>query len=533
MSDNTINCDLVINITEKEAEIALLEDKRLVEFNKESREASFAVGNIYLGRVKKVMKGLNAAFIDVGYERDAFLHYQDLGPQFKSLNRFLTWNNGDKRKVLSSPKFKREGDIEKDGIISNELETGKHVLVQVVKEPISTKGPRLTSELSIAGRYLVLIPFSDKVSISQKIKSQEERLRLKNLMLSIKPRNFGVIVRTVAEGRKVADLDREIKTLVKRWDEMVIKAVHPKKKVPTLVLEEMGRAEVILRDLLDSSFNNIYVNNLDIFNELRDYVTIIAPEKAKIVSFYEKEQPIFDHFGVTKQIKSLFGKTISYQNGAYLIIEHTEALHVIDVNSGTRSKQSKSQKDNVLDVNIGAAKEIARQLRLRDMGGIIVVDFIDMADAEYRDKLYDAMKEAMSTDRTRHTILRLSKFGLMQIIRQRVRPEILIDPEEACPTCMGTGQARPSILFCDELESKIELLTQKLNINKLTLHVHPYVHAYIHKGIFSLFHKWKFRYGRGLKVKPIESFPFLDYEFLDEKGELIDIERTQIKRRNQ
>ncbi len=520
-----MNCDLLINITDKQAEIALLEDKRLVEFNTESREANFAVGNIYLGRVKKVMKGLNAAFVDVGYERDAFLHYQDLGPQFNSLSRFLAWNNGDKRKVLSSGKFKLEADIEKDGIISSQVEPGQHVLVQVVKEPISTKGPRLTSELSIAGRYLVLIPFIDKVSISQKIKSKEERIRLQNLMRSIKPKNFGVIVRTVAEGRKVADLDREIKTLVKRWDEMVNKAVQPKKKVPTLVLEEIGRAEAILRDLLDSSFSNIYVNDKDVYGELKDFVTIIAPEKAKIVSCYEKEQPIYDYFGVTKQIKSLFGKTVSYQNGAYLIIEHTEALHVIDVNSGTRSKQAKSQKDNVLEVNIGAAKEIARQLRLRDMGGIIVVDFIDMADADHRDQVYEAMREAMSSDRAKHNILRLSKFGLMQIIRQRVRPEVLIDPGEACPTCLGTGHAKPSLLFCDELESKIALMVNKLGVKKLTLQVHPYVEAYITRGLFSLKRKWKMKYGKGLKIQAIQSFPFLDYCFLDENGERIDLER--------
>ena len=254
---------------------------------------------------------------------------------------------------------------------------GQEILVQIVKEPISTKGPRLTGELSFAGRYLVLIPFNDKVSVSSKIKSGEERARLKQLIQSIKPKHFGVIVRTVAEGKRVAELDTELKILLKRWDDAISK-VQKTQARPQMVFEETGRAVALLRDLFNPSYENIYVNDEEVFKEVKDYVTLIAPEKADIVKQYKGSVPIFDNFNITKQIKSSFGKTVNYKHGAYLIIEHTEALHVVDVNSGNRTRSANGQEANALDVNLGAADELARQLRLRDMGGIIVVDFIDI-----------------------------------------------------------------------------------------------------------------------------------------------------------
>ena len=497
--------ELVVDVQPKEVSIALLEDKQLVELQSEGRNISFSVGNMYLGRIRKLMPGLNACFVDVGYEKDAFLHYQDLGPQFNSLEKYVKQTLSDRKKLNPITKATLLPDLEKDGTVSNTLKVGQEVVVQIVKEPISTKGPRLTSELSFAGRYLVLIPFNDKVSVSQKIKSSAERARLKQLLMSIKPRNFGVIVRTVAEGKRVAELDGELKVLLKHWDDAVAK-IQKATKYPTLIYEETSRAVGLLRDLFNPSFENM------------------------IVKLYKGQLPIYDNFGITKQIKASFGKTVSYKSGAYLIIEHTEALHVVDVNSGNRTKNANGQEANALEVNLGAADELARQLRLRDMGGIIVVDFIDMNEAENRQKLYERMCQNMQKDRARHNILPLSKFGLMQITRQRVRPAMDVNTMETCPTCFGKGKIKSSILFTDTLEDKIDYLVNKLKIKKFSLHIHPYIAAYVNQGVFSLKRKWQMKYGFGIKIIPNQKLAFLQYVFYDPHGEEIDMkEEIEIK----
>ena len=514
--------EVVIDVQQNEISIALLEDKRLVEYQTEPRSVSFSVGNIYVAKVKKLMPGLNASFVDVGYERDAFLHYLDLGNQFNSYEKYLKQVQSDRKKLYPFAKATKLPDLRKDGSVQSTLTVGQEVLVQIVKEPISTKGPRLTGELSFAGRYLVLMPFGDKVSVSTKIKSGEERARLKQLINSIKPKNCGVIVRTVAEGKRVAELDAELKVLVKRWEDALIK-VQKTQKRPQLIFEETGRAVALLRDLFNPTYENIYVNDENVFHEVKNYVSLIAPEKANIVKLYTGTVPIFDNFNVTKQIKSSFGKTVNYKHGAYLIIEHTEALHVVDVNSGNRSHSDNGQEANALDVNLGAADELARQLRLRDMGGIIVVDFIDMNLAEDRQLLYERMCKNMQKDRARHNILPLSKFGLMQITRQRVRPAMDVNVEEVCPTCFGKGKIKSSIIFTDQLESKIDRLVNKIGIKTFYLHVHPYVAAYINKGLVSLKRKWQMRYGLGVHIVPSQKLAFLQYEFYDRKRQFIDM----------
>ena len=514
--------ELVVDVQPKEVSIALLEEKSLVELQSEGRNISFSVGNLYLGRIKKLMPGLNACFVDVGYEKDAFLHYLDLGPQFNSLEKFVKQTLSDKKKSAQISKATVLPDIDKDGSIANILKAGQEVVVQIAKEPISTKGPRLTSEISFAGRYLVLIPFNDKVSVSQKIKSSEERARLKQLLQSIKPKNFGVIVRTVAEGKRVAELDTELKVLLRHWEESMIK-VQKATKFPTLIYEETSRAVAMLRDLFNPSFENIHVNNETVYNEIKDYVSLIAPERIGIVKHYKGSLPIFDNFGITKQVKSSFGKTVSYKSGAYLIIEHTEALHVVDVNSGNRAKNVNGQEANALEVNLGAADELARQLRLRDMGGIIVIDFIDMNEAENRQKVYERMTANMQKDRAKHNILPLSKFGLMQITRQRVRPAMDVNTSETCPTCFGKGKIKSSILFTDALESKIDYLVNKLKIKKFSLHIHPYIAAYVNQGFCSLKRKWQMKYGFGIKIIPDQSLAFLEYKFYDSEKEEIDM----------
>ena len=521
-----MNSEVVIDVQQNEISIALLEDKNLVEYQSEPRSASFSVGNIYVAKVRKLMAGLNASFVDVGYERDAFLHYLDLGGQFNSYEKYLKQVQSDRKKLYPFSKATRLPEMKKDGTITGVLEKEKEVLVQIVKEPISTKGPRLTAELSFAGRFLVLIPFNDKVSVSTKIKSGEERARLKQLIQSIKPKNVGVIVRTVAEGKRVAELDSELKILYKRWEDAITK-VQKTQNRPQLVYEETSRVVALLRDLFNPSYENIYINDEQVFNEVREYVTLIAPEKAGIVKLYSGNVPIFDNFNITKQIKSSFGKTVNYKHGAYLIIEHTEAMHVVDVNSGNRIKAEKGQEGNALEVNLGAADELARQLRLRDMGGIIIVDFIDMNLAEDRQMLYERMCKNMQKDRARHNILPLSKFGLMQITRQRVRPAMDVNVEETCPTCFGKGTIKSSFLFTDQLERKIDRLVNKIGVKTLYLHVHPYVAAYINQGFISMKRRWQLKYGLGVHIIPSQKMGFLQYEFFDKKKQLIDMREEQ------
>ncbi len=517
--------DLIVDVSPDNISTALTEDGRLVSLQKEPRDASYAVGNLYIAKVKKLMPGLNAAFVNVGFEKDAFLHYLDLGSQFKTYVQFLNAALEDKRHVPQISKIKQLPDIDKHGTITDVLEVGKELIVQIAKEPISSKGPRLTTEISFTGRFLVLIPFSDKISVSQKIKSAEEKMRLRQLIESIRPKNFGIIIRTSAEGKRVAELNNELKALVKCWEDSIAKA--QRSDAPALIYEEESRAVSLIRDIFSPSFENIYVNNAEIFDQIQHYVTLIAADKKDIVKLYADDTPIFDHFNITKQIKTSFGKTVSFKSGAYIIIESTEALHVIDVNSGNRSKNSTNQESNALDVNLRAADEIARQLRLRDMGGIIVIDFIDMSQADHRQALYDHMREVMANDRARHNILPLSKFGLMQITRQRVRPALDIATAEACPSCGGKGEVQPSLLFTDMLKDKIDYLINSLKVTNFTMYVHPFVDAYLKKGLLSEYRRWRIEYGLKFRILPDQSLAYLQYKVLDHNKNEIDLKEDK------
>lgn len=510
-----MNQELIINSTPNEVVIALLNDKRLVELHREKNNSKFSVGDIYLGKAKKVMTGLNAAFVDVGYEKDAFLHYLDLGPQAQSLIKYVEHTQNGKQNVSNLMYFKNEPEIKKDGKINDIIKSGQNLLVQVAKEPISAKGPRITTEISLAGRYLVLIPFSEKISVSSKIRNFEEKNRLKELMHKIKPKNFGLIVRTVAEGKSVNDLEGDMNDLVKRWEECyrALKTSQP----PMRVLGEVDRTSAILRDFLNASFNAIHVNDVTVYDELKQYIKTIAPEKLEILKLYNGKLPIFDAYGIEKQIKSLFGKTVHMKSGAYLVIEHTEALHVFDVNSGNRAKSDNTQEQNALDVNLEAAVEVARQLKLRDMGGIIVVDFIDMHHADNRKLLFDKLKEEMKSDRAKHNILPPSKFGLIQITRQRLRPEVNVEVLETCPSCGGTGKVEPSILFVDQVENTLRFILKEQNQKNITLQIHPYIEAYITKGgmFRSRQWKWYFEHKQWVKVQGASGQGIMEYKFFN------------------
>jgi ribonuclease G len=516
--------ELVINSTPKGGRIALLQDKRIVEYHIEESENTFTVGDIYLGTVKKLVSGLNAAFVDIGYEKDAFLHYLDLGPNINSLSKYTRDTIAKRQQTHKLNGFKLEPEIDKLGKISQVLQKNSPILVQVVKEPISTKGPRLSCEISIAGRYIVLVPFSNGVNISKKITDKEERTRLLRLLSSIKPPNFGIIVRTVAEGKDVAELDRDLNNLLEKWEEgyKTLREAKPKEKI----IGEMSRASSMLRDMLNESFDSITVDDKDIFEEIRSYIRTIAPDKEKILKLYSGKVKLFENYGIEKQLKSLFGRSVSLPGGGYLIIDHTEALHVIDVNSGNKSNSESDQEATAVSVNMEAAREIARQLRVRDMGGIIVIDFIDMKKPENKKLIQDKMKEEMRNDRSKFTILPLSKFGLMQITRQRVRPELNIITGEICPTCDGTGKVTASILISDQIENNLEYVVGKQNEKGVTVVLHPFLYAYFKTGFPSRRMKWLFKYKTWVNLVQDTSLGLSDFKFRNQQGE--DIELKQV-----
>ena len=513
---------LILDVTPQQISIALTEDGRLVEFSRESREATFSVGNVYLAKVKKVMPGLNAAFVDVGFEKDAFLHYLDLGLYFSSSQQFLTSVLANRKKQPSMNRVQPTEELPKDGVITDYLVGGKEVLVQVVKEPISTKGPRLTAEISLAGRCLVLLPFGNKVSISQKIHAHEERFRLKKILQAAKPQNYGVIVRTVAEGKSAQELTNELEVLIERWEE-ALRNIQQSKENPSLIIEEIGRAEAILRDHFNPNYDQIVVNDKEVYEAIKSYVKLIEPSRTSIVKYYDDELPIFDVYNLTKQIKSSFGRIVPFRKGAYLVIEHTEALHVIDVNSGTRNKSSNVQEENAFEVNMAAVDEIAHQMRLRDMGGIVIIDLIDMRTGEHKQQVYERMCANTKNDSAKHQVLPLTKFGLMQITRQRVRPVTEVETQEVCPTCGGHTKIRSSILFVDWLATKIEMVEKQLKTKRFVLYVHPFVYAYLRQGFWSVLRKWRWKYGFRFRVLPNYDFALLQYKFVDASGNELDV----------
>ena len=509
-----MNRELIINVNPTEVSIALCEDKVLVELNKERCQTGFSVGDIYLGRVRKIMPGLNAAFVNIGHEKDAFIHYLDLGSNFESLQKVVASNLSDKRQVRVES-MKLEPAIEKDGRIGDYIKAGDVIMVQIAQEAISTKGPRLTADISLAGRNVVLVPFSNKVFVSTKIRSNAAKKRLRKVAQEVLPQNFGVIIRTAAADAEDIDIMQDILSLVERWNKAT--GAIRKSDVPTRLMSEMSRVNTIIRDSLNDTFSQITVDDETMYGEIKSYVHAIKPEMEGLVKLYKGKVPIFDNFDVAKQIKSLFAKYVSLRRGAYLIIEHTEAMHVIDVNSGNRTKAEDDQEQTALEVNLAAAAEIARQLRLRDMGGIVIVDFIDMRKAQSRQLLQQEMQKLMATDKAKHTILPLTKFGLMQITRQRVRPIAMEETTDVCPTCHGTGKVEPTILLEKKIENEIQLLAER-GCRYVNLRVSPYVAAYLRHGLWSLKMRWMFKYKMRIRVSSTQSVGMIDVNYLDKEG---------------
>ena len=506
--------ELVINSTKDDVVTALLNENKLVELHKQGIDDKFNVGDVYFGKVKKIVPSLNAAFVDVGYEKDAFLHYLDLGPQYKSMNKYVQDSLKGKQSTHKLGYNKIEPDILKDGKIKEQLSSNQLIAVQVTKEPISSKGPRLSAEVTIPGRFLVLVPFSEKISVSQKIKDPNERDRLKRLINSIRPRKFGVIIRTVAQNKKVAELDQDLRDLEKKWAKMYkeLRNASPRKKL----LGEMNRATTVLRDELNKEFTSIHVDDESLYNELKDYVRTIAPEKEDIVKLYQGKVSLFENRGINKQIKATFGRKVNLKSGAYLIIDHTEAMHVVDVNSGNRKATNPDQELNALDTNVEAAEEIARLLRLRDMGGIVAVDFIDMYERANNKKLIENFRQFMKDDKAKHNIQQPSRFGVVELTRQRVRPETDIKTTETCPHCLGKGEIQASILVVDEIEHMLQSIMDQGTLKSIYLNVHPFVEAFLRKGVKSIQRKWFLKYKKWVTIRPITDLGILQFHFLDQ-----------------
>ncbi len=508
--------EIFITTADKIVQIAVLENKKLVELHQERPDGHFSVGDLYLAKIKRLKTDLNGAFLDVGYERDAFLHYTDLGPNAKTIIKFFHTLRNEKR-IPDLATFEFEPEIDVKGGISDVLHKETLLPVQIDKEPIGNKGPRLTLNYSLAGRFLVLVPFTNTVSISKKIKEFATRKKIKQSLTPIRPNNFGIIVRTAAMDAEMSDLQRDLKDLLKRWNTFCEKLIEA--PPVSRVMNEMSRTLTLVRDMLNVNYDAIVVDSKEYYDEIREYVRRISPEQEGIVKHYRGQEKLFDYAGIYKQIQASFGKQVDLSNGGYLIIEHTEAMHVIDVNSGkTQLKGDTTLAENAFAMNMEAAAEVVRQLRLRDLGGIIVIDFIDMHNPKHRSELYEYMTNALKKFRAKCNVLPISKFGLMQITRQRVRPELQIETEE------NTAKTIQANNYVAEIEEMVKyLLTNKVD-NKVVLHLNPVTAAYFTKGVLSIQRKWFFKYKKWLKIVKDDTLALHEYAFYNQNGQKISFE---------
>lgn len=533
-----MNSQLIVDVNSLSgsAQIALLEDGNLVEMRTQHSKSLFSVGNIYLGQVRKVKENINAAFVDIGSKKQGFLPLKDLGQHYpfmvQQVKQLLKDNRGKapsgaellERFAWVGPTSAEEAAKlpGKHDPIANHVKVGQYILVKIEREPYSNKGPTLTGVLSIAGHFMVLLPFANKVHLSSRIENREEAQRLQRLVQSIVPKGMGVIIRTAAQGKKSSVLHAELQSLIDSWQNCLIQLCHAS-MTPQLILGELNSSAALLRDNLNESYSNIWVNSRQVYDELRAYLATIAPENVEKVKFYSAQRvPIFDHFDVTKQIKRLLGKTVMFHKGSYLIIQHPEAFHVIDVNSGSGAKRAGTPEETAFEVNLAACDEIARQLRLRDMGGIIVIDFIDMSKSEHRRKILERMQELMKKDKVTHKVIPITEVGLMQITRQRMRPEQRIDTMETCPCCGGTGKVESTLMLEDELTNKVIDLCLQHKGAKYDIRVHPFVEAYFNRGLLSLRHKLNMQYGGRFRFVADSSLPLMSYHIYDRDGNEID-----------
>ncbi|MBI5464006.1 MAG: Rne/Rng family ribonuclease [Ignavibacteriales bacterium] len=529
--------DIIINSTANEHRIAILEDSKLAELFVESPGKERNVGDIYLGRVAKVMPGIRAAFVDVGMKQDAFLHFSDIGSidEFSSMfdeeddeeeSSELPANNGENLVAeanaappvtIEAPKpaaahpRKERRDVRRPEV---NLQKGQDILVQITKEPQGKKGVRVRAAISMPGRFLVLIPFDNKVGVSKKMSNFKERKRLRKLVRSLLPEGFGAIIRTVAEGKTEEMLKQDLEELVKQW-RTIEKAVKSE-KAPALIYKDLNTTSSVIRDLFQDSVEHVVVDDKKLFKEIRTYVQWMSPDMLERVEFYKGKEPIFDKYGVEKDIQSLFSKKVWLKSGGYLYIEKTEAMTVIDVNSG-RYAAKREQELNSLRTDLEAARELCRQLRLRDIGGLTVVDFIDLEDEKNKKKIYDEMKKEIRKDRAKITALPMTEFGLVQITRQRIRQSVQMSFSEACPTCGGAGIVQSKSSTINQIERWIRRFKTESKEFRLELHVSPMIAEYLKHGTISRLTKIQFKFFVKVKLAEEPTMAPDDFKFVSIK----------------
>ncbi len=458
--------EILINGGPRETRVAILEDDRLVEVLHDRPDIRRTVGNIYLGKVEAVLPGMQAAFVDIGSGKSAFLHASDLiEPDEDEDDEGRGAKNGRNGRRLPS--------------IQEHVRRGESLLVQVTKEPISTKGPRVTRQISLAGRFLVYMPHASKVGVSRKIEARDERGRLREMVGKLLPKNAGgVIVRTVAEDLTEAKVKRELRALLDQWKKIKRKAHFVRLKVPALVYRETSLTSGIIRDLFSDKVDRVTVDRKELHKEIRDYLREVEPELTDRVSLYRDQVPIFDKFDIEGEIQGLYDRRVDLPTGGYLIIEPTEALVSIDVNTGRYTGQKDPEK-TILRTNLEAAREIARQVRLRDLGGIIVIDFIDMESQGNRDKVLHELRSHLGYDRARTRAFQVSELGLIEMTRQRVRPSLMDTMAGPCPACGGEGYVfRPGVVV-RRLERALRRVAADQQDGRLTVRLHPDVALYL------------------------------------------------------
>ncbi|MBN1465347.1 Rne/Rng family ribonuclease [candidate division KSB1 bacterium] len=496
---------IYINVSLDEMRLAILEDQSLVELYYELPQNERMVGDIYFARVAKVIKGLQAAFIDIGQKQDAFLHFSDLD------DRLLGFDPSSKEGNVF-PRHRSYSWTADDVPIKR----GDRILVQITKEPLAAKGARVTSNISLPGRYLVLVPNDNVVGVSRKIYNRKEKYRLKRVGQKFRREGFGMVIRTVAEGKEEADLKADYENLIKTWEQLVkkMKGSQP----PQLVHKEVGMLSSVIRDLFTADVSQLIVDDKKLFREIVRYMRDVSPQLTERVKLHQEKVPIFDKYNIESQINKSLSRKVWLKRGGYIFIDHTEALTAIDVNSGRFS--GKADHDmNSLKINLDAAKEIARQLRLRDIGGIIIIDFIDMINPKNRQKLQEEFKKELRKDRAQANIAPVSEFGIIEMTRERVRPALLFAISEPCPACVGTGRVISKSTTSAKIERWMKRYRREGGSRSVQLVVHPELAKYLSAGKKSPLRKLTWSYWTRIKIVQDENISMDEFRFMDKMGE--------------
>lgn len=494
--------DIIINSTNEDTRIALLENHRLVEIFVERPDNERTVGDIYKGRVRRVMKGMQAAFIDIGFEQDGFLHFSDMGSDvnqlFADIDEELL-DNGQKKEEIDPASL---------------LRNGQEIVIQIIKEPISTKGPRVTTELTLPGRFMVLIPNQNRVGVSRKVSSTRERRRLRSIARKLRPKNFGIIIRTVAEGKDYSALQSDLQKLLKNWGK--IQSDIEKSIAPKLIFKDLGMASSVIRDLFTSDVKRVVVDSRKMYREITRYLNEVNSELLQRVEYFKSHAPIYDVFGIEEELRRSLERKVWMKNGGYLFIEQTEALTSIDVNSG-RYFGKKDHERNSLKINLEAAREICRQLRLRDIGGLIVIDFIDMEQEENQKKVLQELQKEFTHDRAVTRIAEMSRFGLIEMTRQRIRPSYIFNITEPCTLCEGTGLVPTRATVLANIERLIRRYIASNYSRNIIIQAHPDMISFLNSKKLSRKRRLMWKYWIKIHTEPRPSLRIYDFRILVKK----------------